>query len=456
MLKKIEHIRLCPPHPNVLKTIRTEVKRRRLSINDLRMASVAAELVIEPAGTLGVNDGVFYPEESLPLAIRAAALSPSRAVRSRPTTGKLRILVLLADFPDNQGKRSPKDFSSMLFSQKIYPTGSMRDFYQENSYGQLDLDGQVVGWLRMPQSYSYYVNGDNGMGKYPNNSQKMVEDALKLVAQQIDFRQFDDDGDAFLDGLFVVFAGGGAEEDTDPMTRAQKIWAHQSHITKPFVSNGITAYAYCVVPEDGRVGIFSHEFGHMLGLPDLYDTTYKSSGVGAWCLMGDGEWNDDGLTPGHFCAWAKAKLNWIKPTVVKQVQTLQLPPIETDKSAAYRLWTGGKAGPEYFLLENRQQTGFDAKLPASGLLIWHIDDSQHNNDHPGNYWVGLKQADGNRDLELGRNQGEGGDPYPGSTTNIKFTATTNPNSSDVLGRPTKVSVTNIKIKKGVVSCSVKV
>jgi len=447
---------LCPPHPKVLSAIRTEMRKRKFTATDRRMASVASALVAERVGLPGLNSGIFYPEEELPLMVRAAGLSPSRAVRSRPTTGKLRLLILLADFSDNQGKRDPKDISAMLFSQHTYSTGSMRDFYQENSYGQLDIDGLVTDWLHLPQSYSYYVNGDNGTGNYPNNAQKMVEDALALAAQQVDFRQFDDDGDTFLDGLFVVFAGGGAEADNNPTTRAQKIWSHQYHITKSFVSNGITAYAYCVVPEDGRVGVFSHEFGHMLGLPDLYDTTYRSAGVGVWCIMGAGEWNNDGLTPGHFCAWAKARLKWINPTVVKAAQALRLPPIEKDKNAAYRLWTKGKAGTEYFLIEHRKRMGFDEKLPADGLLIWHIDDSQHNNDHPGDYWVGLQQADGTRDLELGRNNGDKGDPYPGSTSNGKFTSTTNPNSNDVLGRPTDISISNIKITHGEVTCRVKV
>lgn len=456
MLTKDGRTALCPPHPKVLEAIRAEVKRRNLNARDLRMMSVTAGLVTEQIDLRGVNDGVFYPEEALPANAMAAALSPSAAVRSRPTTGNLRILVLLADFSDNQGSRAPEDFSNMLFSRQSYPTGSVRDFYRENSYGQLDFDGQVVGWLRLPQPYSSYVNGSTGLGPYPNNAQKMVEDALAIAAPQVDFRQFDGDGDGYLDGLFVVFAGQGAEEDANPTTRAQKIWSHQSHITQPFVSNGVTAYAFCAVPESGRVGVFSHEFGHMLGLPDLYDTTFHSAGVGIWCIMGTGEWNNNGLTPAHFCVWSKARLNWVQPTEVTQAQALQLPAIESDKTAAYRVWTGGESGTEYFLLENRQRTGFDSRLPGGGLLVWHIDDSQFNNVHPGDYWVGLQQADGKRDMELGKNQGDAGDPYPGSTNNNALTATSNPSSNDVLGRPTNVSITDIEINNGTVACNVQV
>ncbi len=442
------------PSPEVLKAIRAEMKKRKLTVHDRRLASVASSLVAEPVGVPGLNAGIFYPEEALPT--RAARLALSRAVRSRPTTGTLRCLVLLVDFSDNPGSRSPQEFRDMLFSQGSYPTKSMRDFYQENSYGQLGVDGDVVGWLRLPQPYSYYVNGQNGTDGYPNNAQKMVEDALTLASQQVNFQQFDTDGDQYLDGLFVVHAGGGAEADPNPSTRAKKIWSHQWNIRQPFVSAGVTAYAYCTEPEDGRVGVFSHEFGHMLGLPDLYDTTYHSEGVGVWCVMGAGSWNNGGLTPGHFCVWSKARLGWIKPTVVKRARTLNLTPIEQNKNAAYRLWTKGKPGSEYFLIENRQLVGFDAKLPAGGLLLWHIDDSEHNNDHPGDYWVGLRQADGKLDLELNRNAGDKGDPYPGSTSNTKIDAMSNPASVDQFGNPTGVSVTNIAVSQGVVTCKAKV
>lgn len=161
--------------------------------------------------------------------------------------------------------------------------------------------------------------------------------------------------------------------------------------------------------------------------------------------------------PGHFCVWAKARLGWLKPTIVKRARTVKLPPIEQNKKAAYRLWTKGKAGSEYFLIEDRQLVGFDAKLPAGGLLIWHIDDSEHNNNHPGDYWVGLRQADGKRDLEMGRNRGDKGDPYPGSTHNTRFDATSNPAATDQFGSPTGVAVTNIAVTAdGVVTCRVKV
>ena len=183
------HTLYSPPSPQVLKAIRAELKRRRLSPADRRLASVVSELALEPIGLPGFNQGIFYAPEALPA--RVAALAPTLAARSRPTTGTLRLLVLLVDFSDNAGRREPQDFRNMLFSQATSPTGSMRDFYKATSYSQLDVEGEVVGWLRLPQPYATYVDGQSGTGPYPHNAQKMVEDALQLVAAQVDFQNFD-------------------------------------------------------------------------------------------------------------------------------------------------------------------------------------------------------------------------------------------------------------------------
>ncbi len=444
------------PTLEVSQQIIAEMESRRYTVMDRRTAAGAADLVAEPVGVPGLNEGIFYPPDALP--VHALGLSPSRAVRARSTTGVARCLVLLVDFPDNVGTRDPAQFDAMLFSKGTYPTGSMRDYYRESSYGKYDLEGKVVGWLRLPQPYSYYVDGQNGLAAnaYPHDARKLVEDALALAALQVDFSTFDADGDGYLDGLFIVHAGGGAEADPNPASRAGKIWSHQWNITSPFVSAGVTAYAYSMEPEDGRVGVFAHEFGHMLGLPDLYDTTYRSEGAGDWCLMAGGSWNGGGDTPAEMSAWAKARLGWLVPQIVKRSRTLRIVPIEHSDKACYRLWTKGATGDEYFLLEYRQRTGFDAKLPGEGLLIWHIDDDEHNNDHPGDYLVGLEQADGRTDLELNRNRGDSGDPYPGNTHKSRFDAVTDPNSNDELGHPTAVAVTSIAISAGAITCKAKV
>lgn len=445
--------RLVAAAPALFAALHAETASADGSVLGRSLSSVGPSLVGEPLSLPGLNEGIFYPPEVSPRGIQPA---PRATIRSRQTVGSIHCLVLLVDFADNAGQRDPDEVREMLFSRGAYSTGSMHDFYHENSYGQVDMDGTVVGWLRMPQPYAYYTGGQRGLAAYPYNTQRLVEDALALAAQQVDFRRCDADGDLFLDGLFVVHAGGGAEAEINPATRLSKVWSHQWNIPQPFVSAGISAYTYCATPEDGRIGVFCHEFGHMLGLPDLYDTSYRSSGVGQWCVMGTGSWNNGGLSPGHFCAWAKVRLGWVTPAVVMATQTLRMEPVERQQATVYRLWTGGVVGSEYFLVEARQPVGFDTALPGAGLLVWRIDEAQPDNTRPGRYLVGLEQADGRHDLEVGRNTGDAGDPYPGAATVTEYDAATVPSFDPGRVPPSGVGITEILRLDEIVTCTVTV
>jgi immune inhibitor A len=202
-------------------------------------------------------------------------------------------------------------------------------------------------------------------------------------------------------------------------------------------------YGYLTVPEDARIGVCCHELGHLLfGFPDLYDTTNVSEGIGNWCLMAGGSWGGSGNTPVHPCAWCKVNQGWATVQVVGSNGPVDIPDVKTSQFV-FRLWTDGLSANEYFLLENRQQTGFDVSLPGSGLLVWHVDDSTPDNTNAAHYKVALVQADGKRDLEKARNRGDAGDPFPGSANNTTFTATTNPNSISYAGIDTHVGLTGI-------------
>ena len=122
--------------------------------------------------------------------------------------------------------------------------------------------------------------------------------------------------------------------------------------------------------------------------------------------------------------------------------TLSIPDVKTARSV-HRLWKNGAGGNEYFLLENRQRTGFDAGLPGDGLLIWHIDEAQPGNTDENHYKVGLVQADNRRDMELDHNRGDAGDPYPGSGANAGFSGSTTPGSNSYVNQATCVSVTQV-------------
>ena len=451
----------CRPTNAVLRSIRKEIRNARaLSAADVRLASHMGLISMDMSHRTGFNDGLFYPPgDSDPgLAPTNHPLRAGRMPRAEPGVDaparKLHAIALLVDFPDLKGSRLPTSFSRMLFD-KSNPD-SMASIYLDMSYGKLDVSGEVVGWIRMPKPYSYYTSGQSGTGSaYPNNTPGLLFDALTEFCKNDSLKRFDVDGDGYVDGIFLIHAGNGAEAEPDPAKRKDMIWSHKWTLPQPFQNKGVRVYAYSTEPEDGRVGVFSHEFGHVLGLPDLYDTSYRSEGVGDWCLMGGGSWGGNGLKPARMSCWSLSKLGWIKPRKAKSAK-YALSTLEKDPNACLWAWTGGKSGPEYFLIENRQATGRDVSLPGSGLAIWHIDESQSDNSNPLAYKVGLVQADGLRDLELGKNRGDAGDVFPGTSGVTRIDDTTTPSTQSNSGQKTKIVLSAISVKAGEASIRIKV
>jgi immune inhibitor A len=154
--------------------------------------------------------------------------------------------------------------------------------------------------------------------------------------------------------------------------------------------------------------------------------------------------------------WCLSKLGWIKPKVVTRKESIQLNTLEEKKTECYRLWTKGAAGPEYFLLENRQAKGLDAALPGSGLAVWHIDERQANNDNPLAYLVALLQADGNKHLELLKNSGDAGDLFPGDKGIVTVDDNTTPSTRAHTGSPSHIALTNIAMSGGIVTLQAEV
>lgn len=435
------------------------------------------------------------PSARPPLGVDAAG--PRRAA---PVSGAWKTIVILADFldyhwdnghdpyfanSDSAHTYAQSHYQGMLFSDNTYRdpfsassyTGSMRDFYRENSYSQFSLSGTVTVWVRLPHTYRYYCNTDGILGSADDYGwaksdsgmvQDLVHDAVLAANPLVDFSQFDNDHNGTVDGLFVVHAGPGAEAiySSNSLAAPSYVWSHKWTIPSLSV-DGVTVSNYSMEPEDGTVGVFCHEFGHVLGLPDLYDVDGTSEGAGEWDVMSSGGWcyrggDARGTCPSHFSAWSKAFLGWVTPTVVTLPRLAQtITPVESSP-AVYRLWTNGSAGNEYFLIENRQAVGFDAGLTrrqfdftlpaASGLLIWHVDDSMADNTNELHkkldvvestpYWTGsvwYEQLDHARtrpnDQYLSNgNRGDNGDPWPGwSGVNATATDYTGTRGKDAFG-----------------------
>jgi immune inhibitor A len=463
MIKKLEHTyeqgpTTCAPTPEVLKSVKQEIKASRaLSRADIRLAAAMGLVSADVSQPLGYNDGVFYPLEESVARSAPGVVKPMEMVSlaPQPQQRTMHALVLLVDFSDNPGTRPKSDFESLLFDAN--DPNSLTSYYRELSDGVLNVTGEAIGYIRAPQPYSFYTAGQSGTGfNYPQNTPGLLFDVLTSFCQTDSLQRFDVDGDGYVDGIFLIHAGGGAEAEPDPTKRPHMIWSHKWVLPTPFVNNGVKVYAYSTEPEDGRVGVFAHEFGHVLGLPDLYDTTYRSRGIGNWCLMAGGSWGGGGNRPVRMSCWCLSQLGWIVPNVVKKASVITMQPLEADKNACYRLWTRGKSGPEYFLIENRQKTGYDVALPGSGLAVWHIDETQSNNTNPLSYLVALVQADGKRDLEFNRNSGDSGDLFPGSNGITRLSNTTMPSTHSNIGKPTNVTLSQISEKGGLVKVRIRV
>ena len=378
---------------------------------------------------------------------------PYRLSNQEPTDEPdvIRAIVILVDFSDNEADTvyyPPSHFQELLFSQSTYPTGSLTDYYLEVTYNGIEFAGDVVGYYRMPQTYAYYTNNQFGAGPYPQNAQRMAEDAVWAADPDVDFFLYDNDGDGYVEALFVVHAGPGAEVTGD----STHIWSHKwSTVNQPNVDSVIVD-EYCTEPEDGNIGVFCHEVGHLVfGLPDLYDyddPPEHSRGLGTWSLMAAGSWLNGGNTPSHPDAYCKIEAGFLTPQVPDtNLVSVSLPQVESNQ-VVYKLWTDGVIGSEYFLVENRQRVEFDQYLPGDGILIYHVDENDSTNNNPGhtssgNYLVALEQADGNWDLEQNVNVGDAGDPWPGTTANTNFNNNSTPNSQSYAFENTHVGVDNI-------------
>jgi immune inhibitor A len=361
-------------------------------------------------------------------------------------TGTRRALVIIVDFPDEVATQTQAHYTDMLFSSGSYPTGSMRDFYTEASYGALTVDGVVSGnggptpgWYRAPQPKSFYTNAGFGFGGYPHNSQKLVEDLVALAAPHVNFSDYDNDGDGIVDALVILAAGTGGEVTGD----SDDIWSHAWAVPTPVAVDGVAVSGYFIAPEDGKVGVMSHELGHsLMHWPDLYDTDYSSSGTGSWDLMAGGSWNGGGDRPAHPSAWCKLKAGWVTPVVVDGSSVdATIRPYATDPQV-YQLPVGAAGGNEYFLASNRQQIGFDDNLPGSGLIIEHIDDSRSNNTDETHYLVDIEQCDGRRDLNRNANRGDADDAWPGGGSST-FDGASTPSSTAYDGSDPQISVSAI-------------
>lgn len=321
----------------------------------------------------------------------------------------------------------------------------MQRYYNEVSYGNLNLKGTVSKWYQSSKTMKYYGEDSRIFDTDDKNTNiyELTREAVRLANNDIDFSQYDKNGDHVVDHVIIVHAGQDQAASDNP----DDIWSHKWSIPGDGEQvDGIKVRQYTMLAEGSPMGTFAHEFGHDLGLPDLYDTDQSSEGVGEWDLMGSGNWlgdvNTPGNTPGHLSAWCKYFLGWVNPIkVTSPMLGEQIVNIETN-SRAYMLSANPNTGyGEYFLVENRKKTGFDTFLPGEGLLIWHIDESEAGNTDKNHKLVDLEEADGQNHLDYNINRGDAEDCWVNSANG--FTGNSNPNSNLYDWKQSDVGVKNI-------------
>ena len=442
------------------------------------------------------REGLELPEEVKKAKLEGVIDSPDDPIRDAGKKGVVNlpgyksislvsktkwIPCVLVYFTDQDSTYPLSDFQTELFDTTgAWPTGSCYDYYYEISYGNLELKGNCFGWYSTGQTKNYYAYDSYGFGgPYLQNTAGLAMAAITATDSVVDYSKFDNDGDGYVDCLWVVHSGFGAEE-TGHLT---DIWSHSTRLSNwigEYTTNDlypnhpgeyIKIDRYIVMPERSKcsqyenmvsIGVFCHEFGHGLGLPDLYDTDNSSEGIGNWGLMAAGSWGGDGWSawsPVHMCVWSKVQLGWIEPTVISLDGSYEIPAVEHNPQCYY-LYTNGNSSTEHFLLVNRDTLGFDAYIYNPGILIYHIDTTvSTDNDREwypgytdyGHYMVALEQADGRYDLEKGANRGDVGDPFPGSSNRRSFTSSDNYDFS-----PSFVKVENISDPGDTMTCDISV
>lgn len=297
--------------------------------------------------------------------------------------GKQKGLVILVEFKDtkfNSGNNLAK-FNDIL-NKEGYTTsegfkGSVADYFKAQSSGQFELNFDVLGPVQLNNNAKYY--GENDELGYDKRPDEMIIEACRSVDSQVNFNDYDWDGDGWVEEVFVVYAGKGEADGGNATT----IWPHMDVLTnyqKTLTLDGVNISTYACANEltsNGSIngiGTFCHEFSHCLGYPDFYDTiNEKTFGMSSFDLMDAGCYNGNGFIPSGYSAYEKWMAGWEELTELadEDVTVDALKPV-SEGGSGYIIYNDGHPD-EYYIVENRQQTNWDAALPGRGLMITHVD-----------------------------------------------------------------------------------
>lgn len=420
---------------------------------------------------------------------RASSREVNRS--SFPRTGDVRALVVLVDFPDVNFvtpdiRREVDDMLNLPGFDRREHIGSAADYFRAQSHGKFSPRFDVYGPVRADKAATWYgENDENGDDK---RAPDLAIEICRKLDDDIDFTQYDLDGDGQIDNMYFFYAGYG---ENFAGNKASWIWPHAAHLDefgipaseRTFDGKTLNSYGCCAElygstgADVAAIGTFCHEFGHILGLPDTYDVNYSEDGSGnhpdKWDIMASGSYlpatRNCGAVPAGYTAVERWLLGWDNPVEITMPQTVSLPALQaTGKSV--RIST---AHPdEFFILENRQQKGYDRYLPSHGMLVWHVDrraDAHVNvtiygenktitcadawsldynavNSNAAHQCLEIEKASGNDGSKSSQDT-----PFPGRQLRTSFTDETTPSMRSWNGLPTGSPVTAIAERDGVIS-----
>lgn len=354
---------------------------------------------------------------TVPQQAKVSRVAPEAVELPFKSEGELHTLIILVQYQDvkfsvaNINKEVDCQLNEAGYS-KGGATGSARDYFQYSSNGKFSPIFDVYGPVTLSQNRAYYGGNDrSGNDLHPA---EMVSEGVRLLDNEVNFSDYDIDGDGEVDNVYVIYAGVG-ESDTDV---EESVWPHAHRLEYAGISNchldGVKINSYACSSEldwESRlngIGTLCHEFSHVLGLPDLYQTGSLPALEGApgyFSVMSYGTYNDDGRTPPAYTAWERYVMGWLEPAELSATQDITLRCIDEEGyNDSYIIRS--PYDNEYWILENRQPLGWDKPLGASGIdahgmLVWHIDYDHREwvgnslNNNPSHPRVDIVEAHGN-------------------------------------------------------------
>lgn len=364
----------------------TDNARRLFTSLVMTMMLLLAPLTATANSNYYDNDGSILPCRGCYLRPKTAntRVGNSSSILTQP--GKKKQLVILMQYPDKAFlDPDPQSYwHNALNTGKISNTnaiGSLHQYFLDQSNGIFDVDFDVRGPFTTKENRAYYGKDVNNNDQHADSL--VIEGCLALDGE-VDFNDYDWDGDGIVDQIIVIYAGNG-QNDTSSTDRNETVWPHQWALSqyKPWKAhkqNGVIIDTYCVINDEIRgasdgFGTVAHEFSHCLGLPDFYQTAgsaHSKDNFGTYDLMHKGCYNGDSWCPVNYTAFEKYSLGWYKLVPLTEAITISgLKPM-SDGGEAYQIDNDGNTN-EFYLLENRTKSGWDTHIPGEGLIITHYD-----------------------------------------------------------------------------------